>query len=157
MLELEMILRSALSDAGLAVRSGAERTTVYHPAAPVCVVQLDSCEVADGAVGQYLGMVEDPQCGERELFGRRFQADVALRIFAPGHAQTDQTAQCALDTLLQLQGLRVNGFTLGCCSWDEESGCYSRTVTVHTAGALYHLQLDEAATFTDFTLLPTVI
>lgn len=158
MFELTKILIAALRQAGLDARGEMENTSISRPGAPVCTVAIASSDVTDTAFGQYLGTLEHPEHGPLPLFGRRFRAEAKLTLFAPGSAgQSDTAAQTALDALLSLQGLRIGEIRLEQLAWDDEAGAYKRTLTVQLQGMLYCLQLDEGETFTDFTLVPTII
>ena len=158
MFELTKILIAALNDAGLAARGEMANTAVCRPGEPVCTVAIASSDVTDTAFGQYLGTLEHPEHGPLPLFGRRFRAEAKLTLFAPGSTgQSDALTQQALDALLTLQGLRIGEVRLEQLRWDDEAEAYSRTLTVQLQGMLYCLQLDEGETFTDFTLVPTII
>lgn len=158
MFELNNILIAALTEAGVTARSAMENKTITRPREAVCTVCLAASDVTDTAFGQYLGTLDDPERGELPLYGRRFQTEAELSCFAPECAEDcDAAVKTVLDTLLSLEGLRVNGFSLSPCSYDDTAGAFTRTVRVQIAGLLYCLQLDDEGTFSDFTLLPTII
>lgn len=156
MRELEEILLRALREAGLRAGSALPGEPAGRVTEPVCALSLTRLETPEAGFGSYLGLLQDEEKGEAELYGRRFDAELTLQCYAPEAALLNDTAEAALQALTELRGLTIQDCALEGTVWDDAAEAFTRALTLHGKGMLYALRTEEDGWFTDFRLVPRI-
>ncbi len=146
---------AALGQAGLPACQAMPATVMPHLKQAACGVSLRQAQATQAGLYEYLGVLQDPDKGQVELYGRRLEGDLDLQILSPalsGGACCVQAGELAMEVLLSgIDGLRIGRIDQGPCTFDQVSDCFTMTLTAHIEAYIYAIA-KEGEGFTDFTL-----
>lgn len=116
-------------------------------------VEIQSLQSINGALGDYLGTVEQEDLSVAECYGRKVGLRVLVRLFAPSAAMLQASAQAALQALeAGVEGLRTEEISLEESRFDELCDCYVRDMHLVSSAYFYALSKDDGQSFYDFKL-----
>lgn len=146
----------ALQDAGIAAVRAIPDRVMPRLKGPVTAVATQKAEAVQPGFFQYLGVIQDPETGEQELYGRRLTATVLLDTVSPpakGAAEcAGQVERLSQALLTGIEGVQIRTMQTEGCRFDPASGCFRQSLQVEVQAWLYAVQLSEDQLFTDFTL-----
>ena len=146
-------LTGAGIDAGPAFpKSGVDRSKAF--------VRAGVAKAADTGAGfaRYLGIENDPETGEREVYGLRCEIALSLDVYAPLSAENAAMECAALfdraaAVIGGVPGLGVREISCGAPGPDRETGMFRLSGGVKCTGLLVSAgEGGEDAAFTDFVL-----
>ena len=120
---LDKIL-ALLRQAGLRCEAAWPARTAPQLAAPMTTARIERAELKEAGIGGWLGLLDDPETGPRELRGRRLEATALLRVASParlGGQVCFREACRVMDALLA----GADDLTIGPCTQEENR--YDRT------------------------------
>lgn len=147
---------AALRGAGLAAMRADPGVRARTPEAPVLCLAVKQAASSAAGFYDYLGVVEDPEAGAVELYGRRVECTLELEARSPaalGAAAAEEAARQALDALLSgAVHARIGRATIAAARLDAAAGTFCCALTVEAALLRYRARADEGAPLTDFEL-----
>lgn len=150
--QLVTAVMAALQEAGIACTRQTPMGVMPKLKGPVTAVCLAAAKTAGGGMYDYLGLTEDGQ----NLYGRMLEAEVRLTTLCPrtmGSAlcqkQTDEIAALLSG---RIPAVALAGYSVGECSFDAASDCFTCQVTAQVRAYVYATSNDEETEFLDFML-----
>ncbi|MBD5098486.1 MAG: hypothetical protein HDT35_02870 [Clostridiales bacterium] len=121
----------------------------------VAAVSLMRVVCAPGGFKDYLGMRQEPNGAERELYGREVELTLALDIYAPrdgGEGACQQAAETATETLVcqGAAGLNALEIQTGRVEFLESTGLYRLQVSCRCKAWLVAAAESGGVAFVDF-------
>lgn len=138
-------LQRALQNAGLPV-SQRMQGVLSHVTSPRAVLFLRELDLTGSGLGNYLGTGTDKSA----LYGRRAQATLCLRIYAPDCPAAEDGAQTALEVLLNSPALKLRKICRSPAVFDREADCFAAEMTAVADAWLYAAGDDNSEVLTDF-------
>ena len=149
-------LLTLLQNAGLPVIAAMPAEAAPRLQAPACAVQLTKARLLQPGFAQYLGMLEDPERGQIELYGARLSAELTIRIYSPmasGAALCMEAMGRVMDALLSPEtGLTVQSLETEPCSYQGPYDHFTAAVRVSLSAWVYGGTPEQVQRFTDFNL-----
>lgn len=148
---------SALTDAGLSAGAAFCKAPVDRDAAFLRVGAAGAVDRSAG-FGRYLGVENDPETGEREVYGLRCEIELSLDAYAPLSADNAALQSAALfdnaaAVIGGVPGLSVREVRCGAPRPDQDTGMFRLSGAVKCAALLVSSPEDgEETAFTDFVL-----
>ena len=156
MQELIRAICRLLADAGLTVVRQFYPGTAPELTGPVTAVGLQGAKSGAAAQFSYLGMREDDDGGCTALYGCELTAEVLMQVFAP---RRGGSAACYAETEKVVAalsggaaGIQLGSLTVGACSYDAESDCFTCPVRAQAQAYVYAVTDEDETEFTDFIL-----
>ena len=148
---------AALEQAGLKAAAAIPKGVMPRLSEPVTAVVLEQAELRQAGLFSYLGILDDPQRGQTELYGKKLEAVIMLDTFCPVQKGADacqDRTQALCQLLLQkgIDGVQVESFSADQCCFDSASSCFRQKLRLKTRAYVYALRAGEEEEFTDFTL-----
>lgn len=155
MQQLIGLLLQAMKEAGFSAIRANPAARLPRITEPVVCVGVKQAAGSAAGFFDYLGTIDDPQTGLRELYGRRVDCAVQLEIVSPMDGGA-QAAEDAASEVMQAAGalkrVRVGAVTLGQVRCDGENAVFRCPVTVELSAYFYAVEADDGETLTDFIL-----
>ncbi len=146
-----------LEAAGLAVRRQYPAADLEALSGPVICLGIQSCQLQSSGAGEYLGLRLDAGTQtERELYGFRLEAVLALDIYGPRAQGAAGCLDCfgamsaALDALPE--GIRARALVCGGAEIDSVTELFHCGVQLHCQAYFLREKDGEDGQFTDFEI-----
>ena len=154
--QLIMAILKALEQAGLPAAKAISTGMMPRLQGPVTAVCLEKAKADQMGFFQYLGILDDPEKGLVELYGRQLEATVLLDTFCPiskgSHGCIARTQELTQRLLDGIDGIQILSFTTDKCRFDPASTCFRQEIHLQLKAYLYCVQTEQEEEFTDFTL-----
>ncbi len=149
-------LLALLREAGLPAIAAMPDEKAPRLKAPACAVQISKARLLPPGFAQYLGVQDDPEHGQMELYGARLSAELTIRVYSPtalGAQTCMEAAGRVMDALLHPQtGLRVQSLETEACSYSGPYDHFSVPVHVTAEAWVWTDSPEQVQLFTDFNL-----
>ena len=148
----------ALQAANIPAAPAYPRTEISCPAGGFVRVGVAKAVDSSPGFGRYLGLAEDPETGERELYGMRCELELSLDVYCPlsgENAAMDCAAlfDRAAGVIGGIGGLGLREVHCGEPGPDRDTGLFRLRGDVKcTALLVTGCETDQGAVFTDFIL-----
>ena len=158
---LDRIL-ALLRQAGIRCEAAWPARTAPQLAAPMTTARIERAELKEAGIGGWLGLLDDPKTGLREIRGRTLEATALLRVASParlGGQACFREACRVMDALLAgADGLAIGPCTLEENRYDRASGLF---LTEIRAGLRVHVTpavpAEEIFEIEDFNLKGEIV
>ncbi len=153
--QLIELLLQAMEGAGFSAVRANPAGRLPRIEAPVVCVGVKQAKGSAAGFYDYLGVIDDPETGLRELYGRRVDCTVQLEVVSPkdrGAETAEETASGVMAACGALSGVRVGAVTLGQARYDGDCAVFRSPVTVELSAYFYAVEADDGETLTDFIL-----
>jgi hypothetical protein len=148
---------TALGAAGLSAGCAWPKTPVT-PGSGFVRVGVERVEEISGGLARYLGVENDAQTGEHEVYGLRCTLTLQLDVYAP-LSETNAAMRClelfdtAAGAVSGIAGLHVSELRCGAPAPDRETGMFRLNGAAVCSALLLSASGDgDSGTFTDFVL-----
>lgn len=145
-----------LRQKGMRVAEAMPSTPAPRLDAPACVVQMASAQLAPPGFAQYLGVLEDAERGQIELYGARMEATAEIRVYSPtalGASACRAAVAEIVDALMQADAeWAAQNVQIGPCSYDAQYDHFTAAVQIGLRTWVYATSAEDAQTFTKFNL-----
>ena len=129
---------------------------------PVIAVSVEEAESTTAGAGDYLGIFNDAETGERELYGRYLEVTLGLHIYSPDSAEEGANAcQRVFGQIVSAfsgEGMPVKVKSLRCgdTEYDEATGMYHCRASAKCR-CFMTAEILEDGEFTDYILKGVMI
>lgn len=154
--QLITALLQQLQDAGVHATAALPANVAPRLDAPACAVRLAGAKLLSPGFGQYLGVLQDPEHGETELYGAKVEAEASIRIYGPtsaGAAACESLRSRILETLLSPAScISLGRIVSEPCVYDAKYDHFSAELRVTMQSWIYAQTEDAPQFFTSYNL-----
>lgn len=141
---------TALEEAGIPAMKRLPSPMMPRLTGPRAAVGFESIKAAQGAAYDYLGTEETEEYGQVERYGRRMEAVLLVRVFAPDGAEVGDKVALALAR--GFDGVTVKDISAKMAGFDPVADCFVTEVRAEISAYLYAVGGSDEETFLDFRL-----
>lgn len=141
---------TALEEAGIPAIRRLPGGSMPRLTGPRAAVGLESIKAAPGAAYDYLGTEYSDEFGDVERYGRKMDAVLLVRVFAPDGASVSSRVCTVL--MGGFDGVTVKDISASMAEFDPVADCFVTEVRADVSAYLYAQSASDEDEFLDFRL-----